>query len=273
MKVSGIGRNYNIKSTSFKSNKQNNTTSPIVKHNLVTPSLSNLQSYSNISFRGKEEVLDFINNAESQEQVFVSNFSHKTPVEDIKKTFASKPDKLATFLLGKYGGRDVPPTIFLVSSEQIEACAEILGKKAPKTIAKALAIYDMYGNTVLHRASADKIEALANAMGKKAPKIMAKAITTRCGCLRYETPLHIAEAEEIRVYARIFKEDTDKIFGKALLIRDDNGALPIDPYSGYCNMDKLAALIKVAPNATGNALLQTRKGVPYAELWRKDLKE
>lgn len=271
MRVSGIS-GYGIKSAFFKSNKQNNTTSPIVKHNLVTPTLSNLQSYSNISFRGKEEVLDFINNAESQEEVFVSNFSHKTPVEEIQKTFASKPDKLAIFLLGKYGGRDVPPTIFLASSEQIEACAEILGKKAPKTIAKALAIYDMYGKTVLHRASADKIEALANAMGKKAPKIMAKAIMTHCyPC--HETPLHFAKAEEIRAYARIFKEDTDKIFGKALLIRDDSGALPIDPYSGFCDLDKLEALIKVAPNATKNALSRCRNGVLYAEHWRKDLKE
>ena len=339
MKIGAIGSVSYSNRNNFKNNKTNNATNSIVSQNLITPSLNRLQAYSKISFSGKKEVLDFLNELETPMRTIMS-FSDKTPIEDIKRTFSSNPENLETFLLEDYDY----PIINLATSKQIETFAEILGDKtpeiitkalflkdidgrtalctakatkikaiaealedyAPKTIADVLKLQDQYGCTALYYADADEIEAFAEALGKNAPDIIAEVMTKQnkygITVLNYaraseimafkkvlgikapeiientltkqdiygDTALHQAKADAIIAYSKVFKENTDKVFQKILPIKNNDGKLAIFP-SLICDIDKLEALIKVAPNATADALLEEYGNKTYLELWKNIL--
>ena len=340
MKIGVIGSVSYSNRNNFKNNKTNNATNSIVSQNLITPSLNQLQAYSKISFSGKKEVLDFLNELETPMRTIMS-FSNKTPIEDIKRTFSSNPEDLETFLLEDYDY----PTINLATSKQIETFAKILGDRAPEVIAKALSLKDIDGRTALHTATAtkiraitkaigdktpeviakalpiqdkdentalyyanaDEIEAFAEALGKNAPDIIAEVMTKQnkygITVLNYaraseiiafkkvlgikapeiientltkqdiygDTALHQAKADAIIAYSKVFKENTDKVFQKILPIKNNDGNLAIFP-SLICDIDKLEALIKVAPNATADALLEEYGNKTYLELWEDILR-
>ena len=63
MKISAIG-NIGYSNRSNLKNNKNNITNSIASENYITPSLNQLQSYLKISFRGREEVLDYLKEAE-----------------------------------------------------------------------------------------------------------------------------------------------------------------------------------------------------------------
>ena len=216
MKISAIGNIGYNKRSNFKNNKISNSTNSIASENLITPSLNQLQAYSKISFRGRQEVLNFLNNIEDPIQ-FKNNFSNKTPIEDIRKVFSSNPDKLEIFLFEKSD----EPILKLASDEQIKTFAEILGDKAPEVIADLIAIRDKSGSTALYNASTDGIKAIAEALGDKAPEVIAEAMVKQDK--DGKTLLHFVNENKIKAIAEILGDKAPEVIAKAIAIQDKYG--------------------------------------------------
>ena len=247
MKIGAIGSvNYSNRNN-FKNNKTNNTTSSIANENYITPSLSQLQAYSKISFSGKKEVLKFLNELETPMRV-IKSFSDKTPIEDIKKTFSSNPEKLETFLLEDYDY----PIINLATSKQIETFAEILGDKTPEIITKALFLKDIDGRTALHTAKATKIRAITKAIGDKAPEVIAKALPIQDK--DENTALYYADADEIEAFAEALGKNAPDIIAEVMTKQNKHGITVLN----YARASEIMAFKKVlgikAPEIIENTL-------------------
>ncbi len=244
MKVDAISKisYYNVRN-SFKKNKMNNPKPSVIGRNLTTPTLNQLKAYSKISFKGKEEVLNFINETEKLTKV-KDDFSGKTSVEDIKKVFASNPNDLEAFLLEE---RDIP-ILNLSNSKQIEAFAEILGEKSPEVFAKAAIMQDKNGRTSVYCAEAPEINALKEALGDRAPEIFASVLTIQSKDDN-TTPLHYASANKIIALKEALGDRAPEIFASVLLIQDKYKKTPLH----YADADRIIAF----KEALGDKALET----------------
>lgn len=226
MKINALSRaNYvakNQQATFGNAEKTKSLNPAIVEQEQLKPTLEQMQSYYGLSFAGRKEVADFLDNA--QEIVkFCENFNPYTPVEDIKNIFSSRPEYLESFL---YKNRD--EHIFKTSTkQQIEAYADILGDKAPEVFAKVALTPDKdslrssrpgrsnYSNyTFLHSANPDVVRAISNALGDKSSEVFAKVIFMK----NYEghTFLYNTDSDKIDAVAEALGDKAPEVFAQAI---------------------------------------------------------
>ena len=191
-----------------------------------------------------------------------------TKIRAITKAIGDKAPEViakALFIQDKAGNT----ALHYAEADEIEAFAEVLGKNAPDIIAEVMTKQNKHGITVLNYAGANEIMAFKKALGVKAPETIKNTLAKQN--IYGDTALHQAKADGIIAYSIVFKENTDKVFQKILPIKNYDGRLAIYP-SLICDINKLEALIKVAPNATANALLEEFGNKTYLELWKERLK-
>ena len=227
MKINALSRaNYAAKNqqASFGNiQKSKSMSTPIAEQEQLKPTLEQMQSYYGLSFAGRKEVFDFFNNAQEVVE-FCENFNPDTPAEDIKNIFSSRPEYLESFL---YKNRD--KHIFkTLTKEQIEACAEILGDKAPEVFAKVALTPDKdslrpsrpgrsnYSNyTFLHSANPDAVRAISKALGDKSSEVFTKVIFIK----DYEGHTFLAHrmnSDKIDAVAEALGDKAPEVFAQAV---------------------------------------------------------
>lgn len=191
----------------------------------------------------------------------------KIKIKAITKALGDKAPKVMADIL-PIQDKDGNTALYYAGADEIEAFAEALGKNAPDIIAEVMTKQNKHGITVLNYAGANEIMAFKKALGVKAPEIIENTLAKQD--IYGDTTLHLAKADAIMAYEKVFKENTDKVFQKILPIKNNDGRLAIYP-SLICDINKLEALIEVAPNATANALLEEFGDRTYLELWKNIL--
>ena len=209
MKIGAINQvSYNkIAKTSFR--KTNNVTPSINNQEFITPTLSQMQAFWGVEFKGiNTEPQDLSNNRTSDKNVL--------PKEQ-----------------GLYASSTLKPAIIKIFAKilndkmlkQIEIFTNILGDKMPEMFAYALTIQDKDGKTPLHTANSDEIKVFAEILGDNAPEILSNLLTIQDK--DGKTPLHTANSDKIKAFRKALGDKAPETFAKVLAMQNKDGNTPL----------------------------------------------